>query len=94
MSHSHSQIMGLPVIPPTVSSRIRSMMEYYDKTGNCGLCEMWSDDILIQQSMHFSSIVPTAASYPFEIWIVPRDHSSHFHEIDRGKVIHIFEPIT
>lgn len=99
MSHSHSQIIGLPVVPSTVSSRLRSMMESYGGTGKCGLCEAWSEDIIIHQSQYFSSIAPVAASYPFEIWVVPRDHLSHFHEIDREKVLgvgcfHLFSVIS
>eukprot|EP00262_Sarcandra_glabra_P002845 TRINITY_DN1322_c0_g1_i1.p1 TRINITY_DN1322_c0_g1~~TRINITY_DN1322_c0_g1_i1.p1 ORF type:complete len:356 (+),score=24.95 TRINITY_DN1322_c0_g1_i1:42-1070(+) len=85
MSHSHSQIIGLPIIPPTVSTRMESMKNCFYKTGKCGLCEIWSVELLIDESSHFFSIVPFAASFPFEMWIIPRDHSSHFHELDNDK---------
>ncbi|KAL3651141.1 hypothetical protein CASFOL_007544 [Castilleja foliolosa] len=85
MSHSHSQIMGLPIIPPLASARIQSMKEHFDQTGKCGLCEVRQDDLLVDESAHFISVVPFAAMHPFEIWIVPRDHSSHFHNIDNDK---------
>ncbi|ONK65043.1 uncharacterized protein A4U43_C07F32890 [Asparagus officinalis] len=87
LTHSHSQMIGLPIVPPSVSSRLKSMKEYYDRTGKCGLCEALSKDILINKSTHFFSIVPFAATYPFEIWIVPRDHTSYFHDIDEEKVV-------
>lgn len=87
MSHSHSQIMALPVIPSTASARIDSMKEYFGQTGKCGLCQIRRDDLLIDESSHFISVVPFAATFPFEIWIIPHDHSSHFHEIDNNKVI-------
>lgn len=87
MAHSHSQIMGLPIIPPTVSIRLDSMKELYGRTGKCGLCEAGSKDILIDESAHFFSIVPFAASFPFEIWIVPRDHSPFFHDINKEKAV-------
>ncbi|KAH7512865.1 ADP-glucose phosphorylase [Ziziphus jujuba] len=87
MSHSHSQILALPVAPPAVSTRLGSMKEYFDKTGKCSICELHSEDILIDASSHFTSIVPFAATFPFEIWIIPRDHSPHFHEIDSEKVV-------
>lgn len=86
MSHSHSQIMGLPLIPPTVAARLNSTKEWFERTGKCSLCEFWSEEILIDETVHFFAIVPFAASYPFEIWILPRDHSSHFHDIDSEKV--------
>ncbi|XP_077247776.1 putative galactose-1-phosphate uridyltransferase [Tasmannia lanceolata] len=87
LSHSHSQIMGLPFIPPTVSSRLQSMKEYFDDSSNCGLCNIRSEELLIDESIHFFSIVPFAASFPFEIWIVPREHSSHFHMLDNEKAV-------
>uniref|UniRef100_A0A5B7BD27 Galactose-1-phosphate uridyl transferase N-terminal domain-containing protein n=1 Tax=Davidia involucrata TaxID=16924 RepID=A0A5B7BD27_DAVIN len=87
MSHSHSQIMALPVVPPTVSTRINSMKEYFDQTGKCSLCEIQRDDLLIDESTHFISVVPFAATFPFEIWIIPHDHSSHFHELDGEKAV-------
>lgn len=87
MSHSHSQLMALPIIPPTVSARLDSTKEFFEQTGKCSLCDIQSKDLLINESTHFISVVPFAATYPFETWIVPRDHSSHFHEIDRDKAI-------
>ncbi|KAL0464311.1 UNVERIFIED_CONTAM: Ribose-phosphate pyrophosphokinase [Sesamum latifolium] len=87
MSHSHSQIMALPIVPPAASARIRSMKEDFVQTGKCGLCQVKQDDLLIDESSHFISIVPFAATFPFEIWIVPRDHSSHFHELDNDKAL-------
>lgn len=87
MSHSHSQIIALPVIPPTVSARLNSMKEHFDQTGKCSLCESRSEDLIVDESTHFVSIAPFASTSPFEIWIVPRAHSSHFHQLDSDKVI-------
>ncbi|XP_060176065.1 ADP-glucose phosphorylase [Lycium barbarum] len=87
MSHSHSQIIALPIVPPTVSARLDSMTEYYKQTGKCSLCDIQPNELLIDESAHFISLVPFAATFAFEIWIIPREHSSHFHEIDREKAI-------
>ncbi|KAK3017428.1 hypothetical protein RJ639_007586 [Escallonia herrerae] len=37
MSHSHSQMIALPVVPPTVSTRLDSMKEYFGQTGKLSL---------------------------------------------------------
>lgn len=87
MSHSHSQLLALPVIPPTVSARINSVKEYFDQTGKCCLCEVQPKDLQIDVTTHFISIVPFAATFPFEIWIIPQNHSSHFHELDNEKAV-------
>ena len=89
MSHSHSQMLALPIVPPTVSARIESMKEYFLQTKKCAICEVRGEDLLIDSSTHFISVVPSAATFPFEIWIIPRCHSPHFHEIDDEKVITI-----
>lgn len=87
MSHSHSQMIALPIVPPAVAARLDSMKEYFDRTGKCSICELNSQDLLIDVSAHFISIVPYAATFPFEIWIIPLSHSPHFHELDGEKVI-------
>ncbi|KAG6471796.1 hypothetical protein ZIOFF_069242 [Zingiber officinale] len=87
MAHSHSQIVGLPLVPPLVSTRLDSMKKFYDMTGKCSLCEVLSNDLLVAETVHYFAIVPFAASYAFEVWIVPRGHTVHFHEIDHEKVM-------
>ena len=89
MSHSHSQMLAMPIIPLAVSARLGSMKECFDRTQRCSICEAEAqrDDLLIDASTHFVSVAPFASTFPFEIWILPRDHSHHFHEIDADKVI-------
>lgn len=86
MAHSHSQMLGTPFVPPSVTTRLNCMKEVFERLGKCSLCEFQSKDILVSETHNFSAIVPFAASYPFEIWIIPRQHSSYFHEIDKDTV--------
>lgn len=86
MSHSHSQMLSLPIVPPSVSTRLNSMKEHFNQTGKCSLCQVQSKDLLINETSHFISIAPYASLFPFEIWIIPRGHSSHFDELDNKKV--------
>ena len=93
MAHSHSQMLGTPFVPPSVTSRLNCMKGVFDRSGNCSICEIRSKDILISETPYFSAIVPFAASYPFEIWIIPRQHLSYFHEIDEAKVWTAFKSL-
>lgn len=86
LSHSHSQILGLPLVPPLVTSRLSSMEEHFKKAGKCGICELRDKELVVDESTYFYSIVPFAAAYPFEIWIVPKEHFPHFHKLDDEKV--------
>lgn len=91
MSHSHSQIMALPVIPPLVGSRIVSMQEFYSKFGKCAVCQMVEEcgggQLLVHESDHYVAIVPYAATFAFEVWIVPRNHAAHFQEISKEEAV-------
>ena len=86
MSHSHSQLIALPIVPPSVSSRFTAMKEYFEQTGQCVLCEKPPKELVIHESKYFIAVVPFAASYAFEIWVIPQYHSAHFQDIDKDKV--------
>ncbi|KAL6211369.1 hypothetical protein ACLB2K_016596 [Fragaria x ananassa] len=47
LTHSHSQIMALPFVPPAVAARLHSMKDYFNRTGKCSLCEFNSNNLLI-----------------------------------------------
>ena len=87
MRHSHSQIIGLPIVPITVECRLNNARECFIRTDKCNLCECLSKEIqsrcrFIEESTHFIAFVPYAASLPFEMWISPKDHASHYQEIE------------
>lgn len=87
MSHSHSQMMGLPFVPSNVLLRLESSKDYFAKTGTCFLCNVHLEEVLIDKSWHFFSMIPFAAASPFEVWIVPRGHAPHFSELDSEKAV-------
>ncbi|TVU41634.1 hypothetical protein EJB05_15169, partial [Eragrostis curvula] len=89
MAHSHSQMLGTPFVPPSVTTRFNHMKETFERSGHCSLCEIRSEYTLISETPNFSAIVPFAASYPFEIWIIPRQHISYFHEIGQDKALEL-----
>lgn len=82
-------MMALPIIPSSVSARLASMKDYFDQAGKCLICDIQREDLLIDSSTNFFSLVPFAAAFPFEIWIVPQYHSSHFHELDAEKAVEL-----
>ena len=87
MRHSHSQIICLPIVPTTVECRLNNARACFIRTGKCNLCECLSKEIqsrcrFIEESTHFIAFVPYAASLPFETWIAPKDHASHYQEIE------------
>lgn len=83
VEHSLSQIVGLPITPLSVRSRIEGAMRFFDETGDCLVCRTVGDEIgdgsrILCETEHFVSLVPYAALSPFHIWMFPKRHSGSF----------------
>lgn len=92
IEHPLSQIVGLPITPFQVRSRIESAMRYFDDTGECLLCNTIGQELadgarILFTTGHFVSFVPYAAASPFHVWIFPKRHSGYFGDIRPEEVV-------
>lgn len=86
ITHPHSQIVGIPVIPMEIRDRISSYMRFFDENGDCLVCQTLDDELkdgsrILFTTEHFVSFVPYAALSPFHIWVYPKRHSGSFADI-------------
>jgi UDPglucose--hexose-1-phosphate uridylyltransferase len=83
--HPHSQIVAAPITPNHIRHYIEEAMRYFDDNGTCVYCEILSKELLkerlILETENFVAFVPFAAKSPFEIWVLPKDHSSSYERI-------------
>ena len=92
MTHSHSQMIVLPVIAHNKITELQSSQQYYNKHKRCMLCDAVDHDTnsvrsrLIDENEHFITISPYAPAYPYETWLVPKRHSSNFESIGEDEV--------
>jgi UDPglucose--hexose-1-phosphate uridylyltransferase len=91
LEHTHSQLIVLPVVPVTVWDEMMGSLEFYNYRGRCIYCDMILQESTKQQRVvldtpHFSVFCPYASRFPFETWIVPKAHSSHFENITKSAV--------
>lgn len=92
ISHSHSQIMGMPFIPPIVEKELENSLNYYNKTGKCIFCEMIENSLInksevVYENEQFISILPYASIYPYETWILPKCHTAKYNDINESQQI-------
>jgi UDPglucose--hexose-1-phosphate uridylyltransferase len=83
LEHPHSQIVGVPIIPGSVRSRVDVAQRFYDDTGDCIYCvvldrELKAENRIVFETPEFVVFQPFASRVPFETWIMPRTHCANF----------------
>jgi UDPglucose--hexose-1-phosphate uridylyltransferase len=87
LEHTHSQLIALPVVPRRVQEELEGALRYYEMKERCIFCDIMRQEIntgsrVVLETDHFLVICPYAARFPFEIWVLPRRHFSHFEDSD------------
>ncbi|MHB1042589.1 MAG: galactose-1-phosphate uridylyltransferase [Eubacteriales bacterium] len=91
LEHAHSQLVATPLVPVDVREEIEKVKEHAVQTGKCLFCEMIGQEIACRErvvidSGNFISISPFAPRFPFETWIVPKEHQHDFAQIREEQV--------
>lgn len=91
LEHSHSQLIALPVVPKRVQEEMTGAGRYYEFKERCIYCDIARQELesgtrVVLDTDHFVAVAPYAPRFPFETWIVPRAHRSHFEDTEAGAV--------
>jgi len=83
LEHSHSQIIATPIIPKRVSEELDGSKRFYDYKERCVFCDMIQYEIkskvrLVSKNDDFVALAPFAPRFPYETWLLPMTHFSHF----------------
>jgi len=86
--HSHSQLIVTPIVPRAIQQKIEACWQFYEYRGRCLLCDMVAQEIetkarVVLDSGLFLAFEPYAPRAPFETWVLPKSHESHFEEIQQ-----------
>ena len=86
IKHSRSQIIATPVNLKRVKEELEGSKFYFDYRERCVFCDMIRQEIeqkerLVLDENGFVAIVPFAPRFPFEVWILPKEHSPDFYKI-------------
>ncbi|WP_437205476.1 galactose-1-phosphate uridylyltransferase [Planctomicrobium sp. SH664] len=91
LDHAHSQLIVTPIVPIAIQEELEGAREFYDYRGRCIFEDMIQQELasevrVVLETEHFVVICPYASRFPFETWILPRQHSSHFENIPKPMV--------
>lgn len=83
LEHTHSQLIALPIIPRNVQEEIDGSKKYFEYKERCVYCDIVRQELAAQvrvvlESEYFVAVSPYAPRFPFETWIIPKLHNSHF----------------
>lgn len=99
LEHVHSQLIVTPIVPISVWEEMTGALEFFNYRGRCIYCDMVRQETgeekrVVLDTPHFTAFCPYASRFPFETWIVPKSHESHYENIggaalhDLGRVMH------
>lgn len=78
ISHSHSQIIALPIIPPKVAAEADAMDRYFEEHHSCPYCDIVKAERksprVISEDDHFFVLSPYASESPYGVWFIPKRH--------------------
>lgn len=91
LEHSHSQLIVTPVVPISVWEEMTGSLEFYNYRGRCIYCDMIQQELanggrVVLDTPDFIVFCPFASRFPFETWILPKQHSSQFENIQRQGI--------
>ena len=98
LEHPHSQLIALPMVPKDIKSEIKSSQLYHEYHDRCIFCDMIRQELhfgkrIIVQNEHFVAFQPFAPKYPYETWVMPKEHSASF-PADGERLIPAFSRIV
>jgi UDPglucose--hexose-1-phosphate uridylyltransferase len=86
--HPHSQLIALPIVPKQVREEVDSCWHYYQEKERCIFCDIIRQERdagarVIGENEHLITLSPYAPRFPFEMWILPKEHGSSFENNQR-----------
>jgi UDPglucose--hexose-1-phosphate uridylyltransferase len=83
LEHPHSQLIALPILPLNVQQELRGASDYYSLKERCIFCDIVGQESrdrsrVVFENEEFIAASPFAARFPFELWVIPKNHGSHF----------------
>lgn len=91
LEHPHSQIIALPMVPKNALEEIRGAENYFEFRERCIFCDMLRQELqekerIIFENKYFLSFCPFVSRFPFEIWIIPKQHQCCFCRLPHEEI--------
>ncbi|MEB3236808.1 MAG: galactose-1-phosphate uridylyltransferase [Candidatus Sericytochromatia bacterium] len=90
--HPHGQIYAFPFVPPRIAREREQAARHLDRTGHCLMCDIVADERadgrrLVVEGEHFVAFIPFFARYPYETYLVSKQHRASLSELSGPEVL-------
>lgn len=91
LSHPHSQLIATPILPIFIEEELKGAKNYYRLKNKCIFCSIIEQEKkdkirLVEENDDFLAFEPYAPRFPYETWIIQKEHNSNFGSINKTLV--------
>ena len=88
LEHTHSQLIVTPIVPSLLEREMNGARQFYNYRDRCLFCDIAAQEIadgrrVVVEEENFVAFTPFASRFPFETWLMPKTHQSHFENVQR-----------
>lgn len=92
LTHTHSQLIATPLVPPTIKEELRVCRQHYQSKERCLICDLIRQERrlaerIIYEDENFLVWAPFASSFPFEMWLLPEEHRHDFSSLSDAHLM-------
>jgi len=85
--HAHSQLLAMPFLSPPIQRELQRAIGFRREMEECFWCLHLAKEIkngtrIVEETSRFVSLCPYVSRFPAETAIYPKEHISHFEELD------------
>ena len=96
LHHPHGQIYAYPFIPPRVARELEQSKAYHEKTGNCLICDILTEEKrdgrrIVTENNSFVAYIPFFARYPYELHIASKRHWQELTQMSGDETVDLAE---
>src|SRR5680860_437739 len=78
ITHTHSQVIALPILPPKIENEARAYNKYRLKYSTCPYCDIIAKETdkprVIWEDENLFALSPYASDAPYGAWLIPKRH--------------------
>lgn len=100
VSHTHSQVIALPMIPPKLAEEATAQDNYIRTHNSCPYCDIIKSEKdgprVIWEDEHLFVLSPYASESPYGAWFIPKRHVhsiDFLHENEKMSFAHAFKKL-